>query len=303
MSTAHGRADLIDPLTLAQLGTVEVGARWIVDGFMSGLHRSPRKGFSVEFAEHRPYQTGDDLRYLDWKIAARLDRWMVKLNEEQTNLRATIVLDCSRSMDWTGSPARLTKQRYADRLVAALALLLLRQKDAVGLVRFDDTVRSLIPPRARQTHWHRLVQALDEPRAGATTDATGGLLRAATMVGKRGLVVLVSDLLMPPEALDEALRALRTSGHVVTVFQVLDPAEIDLSLAATDVRLDDVESPDSTTITVPDLQGAYRATVDAVRTEWRERCAAQGAMYETVRTDEPFGVPLRRAFAVRERMP
>src|SRR5438094_5169387 len=144
------RADLFDPASLAALGRIEIVARWIVDGFLSGLHRSPRKGFSVEFAEYRPYQPGDDLRYIDWKIAARSDRWVVRQYEEETNLRASIVLDVSRSMDWSGAlfrpssasvPSainRLTKLQYADRLAAALALLLLRQRDAVGLVRFDD---------------------------------------------------------------------------------------------------------------------------------------------------------------------
>src|SRR5689334_12313056 len=128
------RADLFDPASLAALGRIEIVARWIVDGFMSGLHRSPRKGFSVEFAEYRAYQSGDDPRYVDWKIAARSDRWVVRQYEEETNLRSTIVLDVSKSMDWSGAPnERITKLAYAERLTAALALLLLRQRDAVGL--------------------------------------------------------------------------------------------------------------------------------------------------------------------------
>src|SRR5215475_10497300 len=135
------RADLFDPASLAALGRIEIVARWVVDGFMAGLHRSPRKGFSVEFADYRPYQPGDDLRFVDWKIAARSDRWVIRQYEEETNLRATIVLDVSRSMAWsgadlgalagTGAPARLTKLAYAEILTASLALLLLRQRDAV----------------------------------------------------------------------------------------------------------------------------------------------------------------------------
>ena len=156
MESPH-RADLFDPAALATLGHIEVVARWIVDGFLSGLHRSPRKGFSVEFADFRPYQPGDDLRYVDWKIAARADRWVVKQYEEETNLRATLVLDVSRSMEWKGDAARLTKRVYAEQLVAAMALLLLRQRDAVGLIRFDDAVRTSVPPRARTTQWRRIV--------------------------------------------------------------------------------------------------------------------------------------------------
>src|SRR5437868_8228374 len=156
------RADLIDPVILAALGHIDVVARWIVDGFLSGLHRSPRKGFSVEFADYRPYQPGDDLRYVDWKIAARADRWVVKQYEEETNLRATLVLDVSRSMEWRGDPARITKRLYGEQLAAALTLLLLRQRDAVGLIRFDDAVRTSVPPRARTTQWRRIVAALSE---------------------------------------------------------------------------------------------------------------------------------------------
>ncbi|MEW5918611.1 MAG: DUF58 domain-containing protein, partial [Gemmatimonadota bacterium] len=126
------RADLLDPAELAALGRIEIVARWVVEGFLTGLHRSPRKGFSVEFAEHRPYMPGDDLRYLDWKIAARANKWMIKQFEEETNLRSAIVFDVSRSMDWKGAPERLTKLGYAEHLVAALAHLFIRQKDAVG---------------------------------------------------------------------------------------------------------------------------------------------------------------------------
>src|SRR5687768_6597791 len=198
MSTqvAPSRPDLFDPATIAQLGRIEIVARWIVDGFISGLHRSPRKGFSVEFAEHRPYQLGDDLRYLDWRIAARADRWVVKQFEEETNLRAVMLLDVSRSMDWTGAPTRLTKQAYAERLVAALALLFLRQRDAVGLIRFDDAVRSVVPPRARTGQWRRIVTALGESGGGRASDAAEGLAHAGRILRRPGMVVLVSDLLV-----------------------------------------------------------------------------------------------------------
>src|ERR687883_311212 len=178
------RADLIDPASLAALGHIEIVARWIVDGFMTGLHRSARKGFSVEFAEHRPYMPGDDLRYVDWKIAARADRWVVKQFEEETNLRATVVLDVSRSMAWSGAPERLTKLAYAERLAAALALLLLRQRDAVGLVRYDDRVRTAVPPRARGGHWRRVLAALEEPGAGLATSAPAALTQAARLINR-----------------------------------------------------------------------------------------------------------------------
>src|SRR5688572_9635079 len=226
-STRAIRADLFDPASLAALGHIEIIARWIVDGFITGLHRSPRRGFSVEFAEFRPYQPGDDLRYVDWKIAARADRWVVKQFEEETNLRATIVLDVSRSMDWRGAPTRLTKLAYAEQLAAAIALLLIRQRDAVGLIRFDDAVRTAIPPRARTGQWRRIVGALDAPGAGSASRAPEALSQAARLVRRRGLVVLVSDLLMDVPDVERAVRALRAGGHNVTVLHVLDPAERD----------------------------------------------------------------------------
>src|SRR5262245_36638165 len=172
------RADLFDPASLAALGRIEIVARWIVDGFLSGLHRSPRKGFSVEFAEYRPYQPGDEPRYIDWKIAARHDRWVVKQYEEETNLRASVVLDVSRSMDWSGDATRLTKLAYSERLTAALALLLLRQRDAVGLVRFDDRIRTAIPPRARTGQWRRVVAGLSETGSGRASSAATALYQA-----------------------------------------------------------------------------------------------------------------------------
>ena len=176
------RADQIDPAVLAALGRLEVVARWVVDGFLMGLHRSPRKGFSVEFAEYRAYQPGDDLRYLDWHIAARADRWMIKQYEEETNARAMVVLDVSASMDWTGDPGRLTKRAYAEQLAAAIALLLLRQRDAVGLIRVDSALRSVIPPRSHRGQWRRLVSAFDEPGGGRDSQVATALMQAGRLV-------------------------------------------------------------------------------------------------------------------------
>src|SRR5262245_3126670 len=310
METAT-RADLLDPATLAALGRIEIIARWIVDGFMSGLHRSPRKGFSVEFAEYRPYQPGDDLRYIDWKIAARSDRWVVKQYEEETNLRASIVLDVSRSMAWSGAALRgaegaqtttLTKLAYAERLAASLALLLLRQRDAVGLVRFDDQVRTAIPPRARSGQWRRLVAALDDPGTGRASSAPFALEQAARLINRRGLIVLISDLLMDIPGVQQAIRGLRAAGHDVTVLHLMDPAERDLPLGG-EALFVDPESELEVPATIADVRAAYRKTVDEVVEEWRTMLASLGAGYELVFTDAPFGVPLRRAFVARQQLP
>ncbi len=304
MESTALRADLHDPAALSALGHIEVVARWIVDGFLSGLHRSPRKGFSVEFADFRPYQPGDDLRYVDWKIAARSDRWVVKQYEEETNLRATIVLDVSRSMEWRGAPAeqRLTKRRYAEQLAAALALLLLRQRDAVGLIRFDDAVRTSVPPRARTTQWRRVVAALAESGGGRASDLAMALGQAARLVTRRGMVLLVSDLLVDVDAAMPAIRGLRAAGHDVTVFHVMDPAERRFGLSG-EAQYEDPETALAVPAAGADVRAAYDATVDRVITEWREALGAMGAGYELVLTDQPYVVPLRRAFDARQRRP
>ena len=300
-STRAPRADLFDPAALSALGHFEIVARWIVDGFLSGLHRSPRKGFSVEFADFRPYQPGDDLRYVDWKIAARADRWVVKQYEEETNLRATIILDVSRSMDWRGASEepRLTKRAYAEQLTAALGLLLLRQRDAVGLIRFDDAVRTSIPPRARSGQWRRLVAALAEQGNGRASDLASALGQAARVVTRRGMVILISDLLVDVDAALPAMRGLRAAGHDVTVLHVMDPAERDFTLAG-EARYTDPESELDVPAAAADVRAAYRTTVDHVIEEWKERLGALGAGYEVILTDQPYAIPLRLAFGARE---
>ena len=305
------RADLLDPATLASLGRIEIVARWIVDGFMTGLHRSARRGFSVEFADYRPYQPGDDLRYLDWKIAARSDRWVVRQFEEETNLRSTIVLDVSRSMAWSGAAltprdpaaaARLTKLAYAERVAAAVALLLLRQRDAVGLIRFDDRIRTSIPPRARRGHWRRIVSGLAEAGSGRASSAPEALAQAARLITRRGLIVLISDLLMEPAEVEAAVRGLRAVGHDVTVLHIIDPAERELP-AGGEALFVDPESEVEVPARIAEVRTAYRATVEHVIAEWRRIFGGAGAGYDVIDTSEAFGVPLRRAFAARQQLP
>ena len=266
----------------------------------------------MEFADYRPYQSGDDLRFVDWKIAARMDRWVVRQFEEETNLRATIVLDVSKSMAWSGArlrplgstvPAdRLTKLAYAEILTASLALLLLRQRDAVGIVRFDERIRSAVPPRARKGHWRRVLAALDEPGAGMASSAPQALEQAARLISRRGMIVLISDLLMDPAAVERAMRGLRATGHDITVLHVMDPAERSLG-GAGEALFADTESSLRVPASVGDVRAAYSKTVEAVIEEWRNMLTSVGVSYETIMTDQAFGVPLRRAFAARQRLP
>ncbi len=294
------RADQLDPAVLAALGHLELVARWAVDGFITGLHRSPRKGFSVEFAEHRPYMPGDDLRYLDWRIAARADRWLVKQFEEETNARAVLVLDTSKSMQWTGDPSRLTKLAYAERLIAAIALLLLRQRDAVGLVRFDASVRNIIRPRAQRAQWPRLIAALDEPGGGDASDVAGAMMQAGRIVSRPGFVVVVSDLLVDTAPVADAARTLRARGHEVLVVQVMDPDERDFPEAG-EALYRDPESRQQVSAAPSDVRRAYQATVREALDEWRAALGRAGARYALATTDEPFGKALRHLAGVNGR--
>ncbi|MFI5208723.1 MAG: DUF58 domain-containing protein [Gemmatimonadales bacterium] len=297
MAALHDRIDLLNPREVASLGGIEVVARGVVEGFLAGLHRSPFRGFSVEFAEHRPYQPGDELRYLDWKVLGKRDRLYVKQYEEETNLRATVVLDVSRSMGWTGDAEKtLTKFDYATRLAAALALILVRQRDATGLIAYDADVRAVVPPRARKGQWPLLVSELNALTPSGRTAAERALPRVVDLLKRRGMVLLVSDLLVDRERSLHAMRYLRHRGHQVTVFHVMDPQEAELPGPA-EARYVDPETGDSVVASAADLRSAYRATVGGVVAAWRRACRTSGIAYHYVPTDTPFGHALRRAAA------
>jgi uncharacterized protein (DUF58 family) len=219
----------IDPQTLMRIKNLQLRAQVVVEGFHTGLHRSPYHGFSVEFSEYRQYTPGDDPRYLDWRLYARSDRYFIKRFEDETNLRCHLLVDLSRSMDF-GSQ-EYTKADYARTAAATLAYFLNSQRDAVGLLTFDERITEYLPPRFRPGHLHRLMLALDRPPSGKTTDLAAPLQRVAELVSKRGLIVLVSDLLAPADTLQTNLGYLRCRGHEVVVLRVLDAAERDFSFA------------------------------------------------------------------------
>ena len=289
------RLDLLDPHEIARLGGIELVTQGIVEGFLSGLHRSPRRGFSVEFAEHRAYQHGDEPRYVDWKLLARTDRLYVKQYEEETNLRAMLVFDTSRSMAWSGAPgSRLTKLGYAKLLAAALAMVLLRQRDATGLITFDDAVRRIVPPRARFTHWYQLLAALSAVEPGAGTAAEPALRRVVDQLRRRGLVVFISDLLLDSDLTMKALRFLVHRGHQVLVLHIMDPGEQALAGAA-ESRFRDPETGQTVVLRPQDWAGAYDRTVREAVAAWRLGLRRHGIAYELITTATPFGTALRQA--------
>ena len=301
-SRSAGRPDLMAPLHVSSLGRLDFVARGIVDGFLMGLHRSPHRGFSVEFAENRPYYPGDDVRFVDWKMFGRSDRYYIKQFEEETNLRAYLLLDTSLSMDWVSDGARyLKKLAYARLLAASLSVLLLRQGDAVGLLAFDSEIRAHVTPRGVLRHLNRLVRELEMLSGQGGTEAERALRDVSMRLRRRGLVVLISDLLVDPAATREALHYLSHRGHEVLVFHLMDPAERDLP-AAGDAVFFDPETDEELRTSSSALRREYGRAVAESVSDWRRVCSGMGADYELVTTDVPIGRVLRRYLEKRARL-
>ncbi len=214
----------LDPEVLAKLSRLDIKARLVVEGFLSGLHASPFKGFSQEFADYRQYMPGDELKRIDWKVFGRSDRFYIKEYQEETNLRAYILLDKSGSMSYG---KRITKMEYAKYLGASLAYMLFKQKDSVGIATFDTDIREIIPPSSRRTNFMMILRAIEEATPGGETAMTDVLYQLAQKLKKRGLVILLSDMLDNPEDVVRSLRSFRYRKHEILVFQIIDPDESD----------------------------------------------------------------------------
>ncbi len=291
----------LDPEVVSRLSRLDLIARLVVEGFITGLHRSPYHGFSVEFSEHRPYLPGDSLRDLDWKAYGKTGRMYVKQYEEETNLKAHILLDCSGSMAFRAAGS-MSKFRYAASLAAALSLLLLRQRDAAGLALFHDRLDTLIPPRAVQSHLSVLLRAINQVEPAADTRMAPAFLTLAERINRRGLVVVLSDLLDEPEEVLKGLKYFRHRGHEVIVFQILDPRERDLEFRH-QTRFVDLEAPSQSLSTQPwHVREEYSAMMhDLIRT-YRNGCADARIDFEQIDTTTPFDVALSRYLVRRKRM-
>jgi uncharacterized protein (DUF58 family) len=291
-------ARYLDPSIVARLGTIDLKAKTIVEGFLTGLHRSPFKGFSVEFAEYRQYLPGDDLATLDWKIYARTDRHVVKKFEEETNLECHILLDVSRSMGY-GSH-EVTKLEYASYLAGALAYLMNRQRDAVGLLTFDDRIRDLLPASARPGHLKAVLVTLERLTLGARTDIAKPLSDLVQAISKRGLVVLISDLLDDADRIIEGLKHFRYRGTDVVVFQVLDPHELSFPFERA-ARFRDLES-DHEVVAVPAaVRDTYKARLDAMVANFRTVLGQNGIDYTLLDTSQPLELALLAYLQTRRR--
>ena len=292
--------DILHPEDITSLQHLQLFARTVVEGFTTGLHASPHKGFSVEFRQHRPYVQGDEIKRLDWKIFGRSDRFYIREYDEETNLRATIVLDASGSMDYRGTKG-IHKFDYARKLSAAIAYLLMSQQDAVGLVTFDSKLREFIPNRTRITHLHHLLDAMVKTQPGKETGLANVIESLAMRLKRRGLVILISDLFDDAAALLRAIGVLRRKGHEILVFQLWDRDEIEFPFGNWS-RFENLENDEDFLLLDP---AVVRQRYMAVLEDWRKQMNEGLRKHEVdvvpMITDEPHTEALRKYLALRMR--
>jgi uncharacterized protein (DUF58 family) len=287
------------PEVIRQVARLDLRARFIVEGFLAGLHASPFHGFSVEFSEHRKYVAGDDLKDLDWGVYARTDKYYVRKYQAETNLIGQLVLDLSGSMGYTFRQ-ELTKFEYSICLAAALGYLMIHQQDPVGLMTFDTAIRASLPARSRRTHLGTMLSVLAKLKPGGTTDVGGCLHQLASLLRGRSLVMLFSDLLTEPGPVLEGMHHLRHRGHEVIVFHILDEAEVHFPFDGP-LLLRDVETNEKMTVDARGERDAYLAEVAAFRESYRADCARAGVDFVPMDTSVGFDKALLEYLLQRQR--
>lgn len=298
-SPADRQRWFIDPQAIMQIKNLTLRAKTVVEGFTAGLHRSPLHGFSVEFSEYRPYVVGDDLRNLDWKLVARTDRYYVKQYEDETNRRCYIAVDQSKSMAYGNQ--QYSKAQYAQTLAATLAYYLTLHRDAVGIMTCGTETAEYLPPRHRTGHLQQIMRLLGNESQGVNSNLAQSLSELASLSRRRGLVVLISDLLTEPESLFQPLGYLRGRGHQLLILRVLDRSEIDLQLERS-AMLRDMESGREMYIDPEVARAEYRRRFDAHRDQLLDICHRRGARMFTVTIDQPLDVALLELIGTTQRL-
>jgi uncharacterized protein (DUF58 family) len=289
----------LEPQALARVQNLSMVARGVVEGFISGLHSSPYKGFSAEFAEHREYSIGDDPRYIDYRMLARTDRLYVKQYEEETNMRVQVLLDTSASMGYSYQ-RKISKLEYGSYLTAVLAYLMTRQQDSVGLTTFDTAVRIDMPARGSPRHFSEMMHQLEAVEPGGATGIAATLHKLANRFKRRGLVVLVSDLYDEPDEVVRALHHFRHRRHEVLLFHVLDKAELDLPFRDP-VALRDLETGERIQVDPAYVRGQYAQQMTEFIDGYRKACAEASIDYVLTDTSVPYDFMLTKYLAKRNR--
>lgn len=289
----------IDPEVLSRISNLELLARSVVEGFVSGLHRSPYKGFSVEFLSYRPYIEGDDLMRLDWKLFARTDRYYVKEFQDETNTAFNLLVDVSNSMGFASG--KVSKLEYAFYLAASLAYLIVRQRDGAGITFFDNKIIERIPPRSTKGHLNTILTRIEQSSLGAVTAMGKPLHQLAEQQRRRGFMILISDLLDDPEAIVDGLRHFRFQGHEVIVFHILDPQEVHFDYDDV-VEFEDLETGEKMLVVPDAVREAYLENLERYRSTLRRECALLRIDYSLLTTDQPLDFALFNYLAARKRL-
>ncbi len=290
----------LDPEIVSKLKGMELRARMVVEGFVAGLHKSPYHGFSVEFAEHRQYMPGDDIRDIDWKVYAKSDRHYIKQYEEETNLKAYLLLDCSASMAYR-SGDRVSKLDYAGLVSGALSYMMLRQRDAVGLVTFDEAMRKYIPPRSKSGHLHVLLNEIAGQTPSNETNVSNVLHEMAERIKRRGLVIILSDLLDDADSIISGLKHFRHNRHEVIVFHILDPRERDFAFPR-EAIFKDMETGEEMTTLPYQIKKDFAREVGAFGDRIASACRQSNIDYYPIDTATPFDKALYAFLSKRERL-
>lgn len=297
MASAH---KYLVPEVVSKLSNISIVARTVVEGFITGLHKSPYKGFSVEFAEHREYTPGDDIRHLDWRVYARTDRYHIKQYEEETNLRTYLLLDTSNSMSYSSS-GKLSKLEYGCYLAASLAYLIVHQQDSAGLVLFDTEIRNYLAPKGSPTHLKQILIELDRTLGRGQTEIGHSFHDLAEMLKRRGLIVVISDLLDESKNVVQGLIHFRHKRHEVVVFHVLDPFEINFPFERL-TQFVDMETDEKIQIDPRALRQEYLANFNEFVNSYKKAFAENDIDYQMISTDTPFEQALASYLTKRARL-
>ena len=277
--------NFLDPKVLAGLHNLELRARVVVEGFLAGLHKSPHRGFSVEFNDYRHYQRGDDMRHVDWRLYARSGKLYIKQYEDETNVRCMILLDTSASMAYTSGG--MSKLDYGITLASALAYFIARQRDAVGLITFDDEIREYLPAKTRQLHLMRILRALSRVQAGQKTDGEKPLTDLASSLKKKSMVILISDMLDDEERIINTLTNLRAMGNDIITFHIMDDAELNFPFNEASEFID-IENNESYITSPAAIRKAYLTNINEFLAYCKKQCQTSGIDYCLMNTREPL---------------
>ncbi|MBN1345529.1 MAG: DUF58 domain-containing protein [Phycisphaerae bacterium] len=291
-------AKYLDPRVLAKIAALDLRARLVVQGYVSGRHRSPYRGFSVEFAEHREYSQGDDLKHLDWKVFGRTDKYYIKQYEEETNLNCVMLLDCSESMAYRSDDAGMTKHEYATAIAASLAYLALQQQDSVGLAAFDRQITRFLHPSNNPGHWKTLIHEMQAAVGPGKTGLRSVMDDLAERLPRRTLVVVLSDLFDDPDEIVRGLKHLRYRRHEVIVFQIMDHAELEFPFRAATL-FEGLEGTGELMVEPRALRKRYLDELRRFTDTLRAQCRNMHMDYEVVDTSHPLDDVLTTYLATR----